>query len=213
MLRLKESLWIVALTLSLTIACSRGDGDNNQPSPDMSSTQDMSSTTPVEDMNAPKDMPADASMTPEDMGEGGDDMTPPVDMAPERCAEAAPCKQGYFYDGNCECKISFDRECETDADCREGETCKQFAREGSDKMDLVCYLDPASLTVVSCPGGPGCANSDGELLAAARGPELITHERLAAARLRARGAAARRARARRSGGRRRRRSGGRPTPR
>jgi hypothetical protein len=168
-LRLKESLWIVALTLSLTIACSRGDGDNNKPGADMSSTQDMSSTTPVEDMNAPKDMPVDANMTPEgDMGEVGEDMTPPVDMKPERCAEAEPCKQGYFYDGDCECKISFDRECETDADCREGEVCKQFAREGSDKMDLVCWLDPASLTVVACPGGPGCANSDGELLAAAR---------------------------------------------
>lgn len=167
MFRPKENLLLAVLILSMSLACSRGgDGDNNQNNAaDMTAAQDMT-TTPTGDMNTPAvDMTSDMN-SPQDMGEPVEDMA--ADMKPARCAAAPPCKQGYFYNSACECKSSFDRECESDSDCREGETCKEFPREDSERVDRVCWLEPESLTVVTCPGAPGCANSDGDLLAAAR---------------------------------------------
>lgn len=145
--------------------CSRTD-ENNDPAKDMASAAaDMRIAS---DMNAAgQDMKGEPKL---DMSSEPDARQDTPDMKPADpgpCPDAPPCERGTDYDDACECVAPIDRKCSSDEDCRVGEVCTEFPREGSDKIDSICYLDPASLLVNVCPGGPECAAGEGELLAAA----------------------------------------------
>jgi len=115
---------------------------------------------------APADMPAptdDGGETTPD--EGTPDMSEPVDMEPEECPGVARCDKGYDFDDDCVCRSSLFRDCDSDDDCRAGETCRTFQSDRGRDYD-VCFFDESQLAVQTCPGGPGCAgDNSGELLA------------------------------------------------
>jgi hypothetical protein len=87
-----------------------------------------------------------------------------VDAEPDAdpCPEPPTCEPELERLFECRCITSFDRRCNTAADCRPGETCDPV--EG--QRDLrVCFWAPPPPTV--CPGAEGCADNTGPLLAGA----------------------------------------------
>lgn len=155
--------WTLRIGLALLVTASLaacGGGDNNDEN---NATQNNSTENNTSENNSSQQ---DMGSPEEDMGAGeedmppGEDMPPEEDMAPEVCPDAPPCRQGYEYDDACECVIDFDRECETDADCRAEETCEDIPRPDSDRVDRICWLEESSLTMLSGVG-------EGELQAAA----------------------------------------------
>ncbi len=158
------SLPILILGLCLVGCPDESNQANNIPSdppqdmttPDLTSEPDTG-TTPQDMMSA--DMPVVVVDMPADMS--GPEEEP-------KCPDLPPCKQGYDYDDACnECVAPVSRACTRDLDCREGETCESVPSSSGNRMIQLCILDPASLSVEVCPGGPSCADNTGDLLAAA----------------------------------------------
>lgn len=156
---MQRSPWTLSLTALLVLAaCSRPaeqDPGDMRAELDMRATLDM--MRPVEDMAAQE----------EDM-RAAQDMHSAQDMTPGRCALASACERGQRHDRECVCRVPIDRGCERDEDCRAQETCKEVEHTDGSRTDRVCWLEESSLSVRACPGGPGCASAEGELLAAAR---------------------------------------------
>lgn len=140
-------IWIALMTM---VAPGCGNNDNNAvvPKPDMVS--DTIVDTPI-------DQVSDSLADQTDQG--------PV--IPEACKASPACGRGESFDESCLCRASMDRRCETDAQCRDSETCVE--RTVGERTRKFCFFDDSALTVVLCPGAQGCASAaDTTLYAAAR---------------------------------------------
>lgn len=140
---MRQSKWqragLVAWMALMAWGCSDPEPDKKTP--------DMALTDMAIDQGADQD--ADQDMA--------EDLAPDLveDMRPEVCPGQPRCARGYLFDSECVCKAPIDRRCMSDADCREGESCKTFPL--AQTMVNVCMLDEALLAVRTCPGSAGCA--------------------------------------------------------
>ena len=99
-----------AIGLLLLSGCDDGDG------PGPAQTADAQVITDGGADAAPLDAAPPADMAP-DVG---------PDMAPVQCADGPDPECGAFErQVGCRCESVFDRRCETDLDCRPGETCRE----------------------------------------------------------------------------------------
>ncbi len=147
---MRRALLILLSGLALCVACS----DPAPPAP------------PEED--APQDLPADASDSAPDLPDPPDEVADALPELPSPCPDAPPCARGYAFNAVCECEAPLNRSCASDADCRAQETCERFNQTG------VCMLDPATLAVRACPGGPDCSPARSGGLEAAAVSKIVT---------------------------------------
>ncbi len=87
-----------------------------------------------------------------------------VDMGPQ-CEETPECTDDQRIVG-CKCVFDLDRQCLTDADCREDETC----REVDDVK--VCWWEAPP--VLACPGAPSCDGGGDGILYVGASSKVIT---------------------------------------
>ena len=145
-----SKLFVLLALAGTFAACQNNDDNNPQPPP----SADM---VPDTITDAQADVP--------DSQDDSADVTGPV--VPEACKALPACDRGESFDESCQCRGSMDRRCETDAQCRDSETCVE--RTVDEKTRKFCFFDDSTLSVVKCPGAPGCAaGADTPLMAAAR---------------------------------------------